>query len=218
MTETLRDPDTPPGPEHEANPRSVRIFNAASRCFSEKGFQATTIIDIADAAGVSRPLVYKYFGDKDGLIDSVLRATFADWESLSAASYLTSREPTEKTAAEALRARFEDAIEFVRERPIFGTILQQDPRIVIHGHLENLKRCRRVSTESTRMILVAGIESGEFRRDLDEEATTASLEMILFGLLERALGLRPELSLDPSLVRATLSLLIEGLRSKGSAS
>ncbi|MFK7895209.1 MAG: TetR/AcrR family transcriptional regulator [Myxococcota bacterium] len=218
MSASLRDPYSPPGPGHEANPRSVRIFDAASRCFSEKGFQATTIIDIADAAGVSRPLVYKYFGDKDGLIDSVLRTIFAEWESLNAIPHLTSGEHPERTAAEDLRAKFEDAIEFVRERPIFRTILQQDPQIVIRGHLEDLRQCRRVSTESTRMILLAGIESGEFRQDLDEQATTASVEMILFGLLERTLGLRPELSLDPSLVRATLELLLEGLRSKESAS
>jgi len=177
------------------------------------------MIDVADAAGVSRPLVYKYFGGKDGLIDSVLQSTFSDWESLNVracapddtAAGTRDPAPDGGTAAQALEIRFESAIDFVRLRPIFRSILQQDPQIILRGHLEGLRRCRAVSAESTRAILRAGLASGEFRSNLDEEAATASLEMILFGLLERALGIRPELSLEPSLMRSTIDLLLTGL-------
>lgn len=223
MAQPLNPPPPIPGAEPESNPRPARILDAANRCFSEKGFQSTTIIDVADAAGVSRPLIYKYFGDKDGLIESVLRVTFADWERLNAAlaSPATDASPSPEpssAAADALAAKIETTIDFVLQRPIFRAILQQDSQIVLRGHLEDLRRCRRVSAESTRAILRAGIASGELRGDLDEESTTASLEMILFGLLERALGLRPELALDPALVRTTLDLLLVGLRSTGRAS
>jgi len=203
------DPLGEPGPT--PNPRPARILDAASRCFSQKGFQNTTIIDVAAAAGVSRPLVYKYFGDKDRLIDSVIQSTLADWETLNA-------QPTSPTAASALEDKFDTAIDFVRHRPIFRSILQQDPQVVLRGHLEGLLRCRAVSAERTRAILRSGVASGEFRSNLDEEATIASLEMVLFGLLERALGIRPELTLEPSLERATIDLLLAGLRSESGAS
>jgi AcrR family transcriptional regulator len=213
-------------PTAHTNPRPMRILEAASRCFSERGFQSTTIGDIAGAAGVSRPVVYKYFGDKDGLIDSVLRTTFKDWEDLNEAlisppppsHHRHGGESVNAAAVDALTKKFEDAIEFTRERPIFRAILQQDPQIVLRGHLEGLRRCRAVSADATRAILRAGIARCEFRRDIDEEATTASLEMILFGLLERSLGLRPGLVLDSSLLDTTLDLLIAGLRSTGAKS
>jgi AcrR family transcriptional regulator len=201
-----------------ANERSNRILDAASLCFSQRGFQSTTIVDVAQAAGVSRPLIYKYFRDKDGLIDSVLRSTFAEWESLNAPGAVGLPGPTrpaEKSddgnASDALERRFQSALDFVRARPIFREILQQDPQIVLRGHLEGLRRCRAVSVASTRAILKSGRERGEFRADLDLDETTASVEMILFALLERTLGLRPELELDPSLLRSTLSLLQAGL-------
>jgi len=213
-------------PLASSNPRPMRILEAASRCFSEKGFQSTTIGDIAGAAGVSRPVVYKYFGDKDGLIDSVLRTTFHDWEELNAAlrsDPTPSRggdrgESGNAAAADALRKKFDAAIEFTRERPIFRAILQHDPQIVLRGHFEGLRQCRAVSAEATATILRAGIALGEFRQNIDEETTTTSLEMILFGLLERSLGLRPGLVLDSSLLDTTLELLIAGLRSNGAAS
>lgn len=227
----LEHPAAAPETGRASNLRSARILDAASRCFSQKGFQNTTIIDVADAAGVSRPLVYKYFGGKDGLIDSLLQSTFSDWKILNdhdfstdgfvadgAAADTRGAARNGGTAAHALEEKFESAIDFVRLRPIFRSILQQDPQIILRGYLEGLRGCRAVSAESTRAVLHAGVATGEFRGDLDLEATTASLEMILFGLLERALGIRPELSLEPSLTRSTIDLLLAGLLSKESRS
>lgn len=207
-------------PSTKANDRSNRILKAASLCFSQRGFQNTTIVDVASAAGVSRPLVYKYFGDKDGLIDSVLRNTFADWERLHepramggarSSAAIREQSPRDGDASEALKRRIESALDFVRTRPIFRAILQQDAQIVLRGHLESLRRCRIISAASTRALLNSGRARGEFRPELDLDETTAIVEMILFALLERALGLRPELELDPPLLRGTLSLMLAGL-------
>lgn len=45
----------------------ARIRNTALRLFAERGFAATTIRDVAAAAGVSAALVRHHFGSKDGL-------------------------------------------------------------------------------------------------------------------------------------------------------
>lgn len=45
----------------------ARIRNTALRQFAERGFAATTIRDVAAAAGVSAALVRHHFGSKDGL-------------------------------------------------------------------------------------------------------------------------------------------------------
>jgi AcrR family transcriptional regulator len=203
------------------NLRAARILDAASHCFSEKGFQGTTIIDVANAAGVSRPLIYKYFGDKDGLVDALLGVTFTEWErlNLEPTSLRDSTSPPAASgiAQRALGGKIMNAIEFVRDRPIFRSILQQDPQIIMRGHMDGLRNCRSVSAERTAAILRSGIKSGEFRDNLDEAATTHSLEMILFGLLERALGIRPDLSLDPALTRSTIDLVLAGLRANESS-
>ena len=46
----------------------LRILRAAIELFSDKGFDATTVDDVAEAAGVSRPTVFAAVGNKAQLI------------------------------------------------------------------------------------------------------------------------------------------------------
>lgn len=65
---------TPTGDEdigrREANKRATRdaIQAAADRLIAERGFEATTVREIADAAKVTERTFYRYFDGKEGLI------------------------------------------------------------------------------------------------------------------------------------------------------
>ncbi len=47
--------------------RVAQILEVACRAFGSAGYAATSVADIADIAGISKPLIYNYFGSKDGL-------------------------------------------------------------------------------------------------------------------------------------------------------
>lgn len=47
--------------------RERQLLEVAQRMFVERGYQGTAMEDIARAAGVTRPVVYKLFGNKDGI-------------------------------------------------------------------------------------------------------------------------------------------------------
>ena len=47
--------------------RETQILAVASEVFADEGFGATNIQVVADAAGISKPLIYNYFGSKEGL-------------------------------------------------------------------------------------------------------------------------------------------------------
>jgi len=49
-----------------------RICTAASTLFIRRGFGATTMQDIADALGISRPKLYYYFKDKGGILETLV--------------------------------------------------------------------------------------------------------------------------------------------------
>jgi AcrR family transcriptional regulator len=53
---------------------SAALTKAAAEVFKSKGYHNATIDDIADAAGVSRPTVYKYTQSKRALLDSMVDA------------------------------------------------------------------------------------------------------------------------------------------------
>ncbi len=47
--------------------RREQLLDVGRSLFAEKGFEATSIEEIASRAGVSKPVVYEHFGGKEGL-------------------------------------------------------------------------------------------------------------------------------------------------------
>jgi len=54
--------------------REQQILEVAGRIFGERGFAATSVAEIAAEAGISKPLIYHYFGSKEGLFERCLAA------------------------------------------------------------------------------------------------------------------------------------------------
>lgn len=59
----------------EANDISARerLMHAAAELFSQKGYAATTVREIVAAAGVSKPVLYYYFKNKEGIYHEIVR-------------------------------------------------------------------------------------------------------------------------------------------------
>lgn len=56
-----------PGRRLSAPERREQLFGVALRLFAERGYRATTMDDVAEAAGVTKPLVYQHFSSKRAL-------------------------------------------------------------------------------------------------------------------------------------------------------
>lgn len=57
------------------NPEGTKlaVLDAAERLFAARGFAGTSMRDIADASGISQPLIQHHFGHKDHLYAAVLK-------------------------------------------------------------------------------------------------------------------------------------------------
>ena len=53
--------------------REEQILEAASSAFGTRGYPSVNVVDIAARAGISKPLIYGYFGSKDGLYAATCR-------------------------------------------------------------------------------------------------------------------------------------------------
>jgi AcrR family transcriptional regulator len=102
-------------PAPRTAPPSVRrrqILDAAKRRFGRIGFHSTRIGDIADEAGVSVGLIYKYFEGKEALIEAIVQDDIElQLETLSAALRAGGRSLDEaiEYGLEALHALLADA-------------------------------------------------------------------------------------------------------------
>ena len=59
-----------PATQRQADEKQRVIQEAAIDRFSENGFAGTSMADIADAAGMSRPALYQYFRNKEDIFAS----------------------------------------------------------------------------------------------------------------------------------------------------
>ena len=58
----------PPGRTEQGEATREALYQAAIRGFDERGYDATTLRDIAEAAGVSPGLLYRYFPSKQAVV------------------------------------------------------------------------------------------------------------------------------------------------------
>lgn len=78
--------------------RERQMMAVAEETFAERGYLATSVDDIAERCGVSKPMIYEYFGSKEGLLVACIRAA-----RLELARATTEAVVGARTAEEALR-------------------------------------------------------------------------------------------------------------------
>ncbi|MEO3786388.1 TetR/AcrR family transcriptional regulator [Actinocorallia sp. B10E7] len=52
--------------------RESQMLEVAEEVFAEQGYRATSMEEIAERCGVSKPMLYEHFGSKDGLLLAIL--------------------------------------------------------------------------------------------------------------------------------------------------
>jgi AcrR family transcriptional regulator len=114
-------------PLREVARNAVRdeVMRAAWLLFAEQGFEATTVEQIAQAAGMSRRTFFRYFAGKDELIlDKLLEAGDRLADALRA-------RPADESAWAALRGAFDSVVAGQEQNPEaarrLGQLLRDEP-------------------------------------------------------------------------------------------
>lgn len=78
------------------------ILEQALTLFSERGYDAVGVQEICDAAGITKPTLYHYFGSKRGLLEAILDCSFTKLKTrlAAAADYQGDMPLTLQTVAE----------------------------------------------------------------------------------------------------------------------
>jgi AcrR family transcriptional regulator len=102
-------------------PRAVReqlILDVAGQVFARGGFHSGSMDEIASRAGVSKPMLYAYFGSKEGLY-----LAYIDRTGRELLDRLLGAAGTIKAPIERLRARIVEFLAFVEEHRDGWTVL-----------------------------------------------------------------------------------------------
>lgn len=81
---------------NDATDRRSRILTAAQGVFSEKGFRAAEVQDIAERAGVSKATIYKVFKSKDEILVVIVEENFRQLRGIVLANLVGPGQPLER--------------------------------------------------------------------------------------------------------------------------
>lgn len=130
-------------PPHE---RRALIEDAAARLFSEHGYAGTRIADVAGAAGVTKPMLYRHFASKKELHLALL----ARHRDALAGHALAQYVPGDRPLAERLPAMLDAWFAYVEEHPYAWRMLFRDTTgdsdiQAFHRELQGMQRAADVA-------------------------------------------------------------------------
>ena len=184
-----------PAPRHPLQQRvAAAILDGAARIFALQGEQAS-MNDVAAAAGVARATVYRYFPNREALLDALAAAAVGAVETRLTSARVDEVAPEEGIArvVRALVGLGDSFVLLARERP------RSDP-----------ERLERVLTQPLRRLFERAQSDGEIRDDI----TSARLTDALIGLVVGVLTSTPSLGVDDMTATIT-ALFLDGARARG---
>ena len=106
----------------------TRIVKVAARLLRDEGPSAVTTRGVAQAAGVQAPAIYRFFGDKDGLLEAVAEHVMSSFVAAKALTVAAAAEE-DLDPVEELGDGWHRQVEFGLENPALFALLS-DPRRV----------------------------------------------------------------------------------------
>lgn len=188
----------------EPNARE-RLLETAINMFADKGYAGTSVREIVEEAGVSKPVLYYYFQSKEGLFLAIL-------------------EMAENLQTELLARVLEsdgnilERLLLLYRRIYAGIDQNRDLYKMIYGLIYgppqgapdyDLTRFHRHMFEAVHQIYNAGIDSGEVKKNAADEASYLVLSLLDFCL--HMDQVQPQFS-DPQRPERLLRLAFQGIK------
>jgi AcrR family transcriptional regulator len=194
-----------PRPSRSQDTRQA-IHAAATTLFAEKGYAGTSIREICARAGITKPALYYYFGNKEQLYQELILDAFNEYR-----KKLLSASRQGRTAREKIVNLLEAMFTFTLQRPelirlAFRMLLTPEKTSPQIDYVELGQFDQRLMRELIR----EGIKNGELKGNPQEIAEAlsgiATLHILDFLVSQKAV-------LDRARARRQVDLLFNGCKS-----
>ncbi|MEB3021650.1 TetR family transcriptional regulator KstR2 [[Mycobacterium] crassicus] len=143
--------------------RRDELLNLAAAMIAERGLRATTVRDIADAAGILSGSLYHHFSSKEEMVDEVLR-DFLDWLFARYQQIID----TDANPLDRLKGLFLASFDAIEHRHAQVVIYQDEAkRLSAQERFSYVDERNRQQRKMWVDVLKQGVEEGYFRPDLD---------------------------------------------------
>jgi len=155
-----------------------KLMKAALTLFTQRGYSATTVRELVEAAGATKPVLYYYFGSKEGLFLELMRTHFGRLEAV-----IDVFRKGEGSIRERLTAMLEKGFVYIRQDRDFIRLMHavyygppgEAPYFDFDAYHERYH-------DLVAQFMEEGIERGEFR-----SGNAGDMAWIILGTMEIAI-------------------------------
>src|SRR5215467_11405403 len=145
-------------------PVRQNIIGAARALFAEKGYSDTTVDEIVLKANTTKPMLYYYFGNKEGLFAAVLEHIYAGMREIE-----NSLRMIDLPAVDAIRKVVQVTFDYHAHHPEWVRLIS----IANIHHAKHIRASKTIAAKNVpiveimRGLLRRGTQEGVFRSDID---------------------------------------------------
>jgi AcrR family transcriptional regulator len=148
------------------SPGHTALLTAASAEFAERGFDGTSIRDIAARAGVSLSALYHYYPGKQALLAAILDEGMDDYLDRCQSALAN----TTPAPADRLTALVSATVRYRAERSVASLILINEARALTAQDRTAYRERQREATALFATVIEEGVAAGAFRTPYPEDA------------------------------------------------
>lgn len=147
-------------------------MESAERLFSEKGFNGTSVRDIAEVADVNLAMISYYFGSKEKLLEALF-AHRAQNLRVQLQSLVNNKEMPSMDKVYHLIDYYLDRFQ---KNQCFHRIMAREQVVHTSGHVSDLiLNLKRTNLELVKLLIQEGQRRGQFKKNIDITLVMSSL-------------------------------------------
>jgi AcrR family transcriptional regulator len=156
----------------EYSEKQVQIMETAEMLFAEKGFNGTSVRDIAEKANVNLAMISYYFGSKDKLLEALFSYR-GEHLKLKIENIILDKE---STVTEKINTLIDHYIDKIMQQQCFSRIMARE-QVLNHTGItaQLIFQMKKRNQELISKLIHEGQRKGEFKKNIDIPLMMATL-------------------------------------------
>jgi AcrR family transcriptional regulator len=185
------------------------IFMVAARLFAEKGYHAVSMREISELSSISKPMIYYYFGSKEGIYKALL-STGMEHSRNSIMEIIKTDLSTKEKLVKIVNKRFQDCLDYPEFSKFYISLFISSDNFPF---LDEFKADAQKQEQAVKQVIETGISRGEFRADLDAQLALEIMGgAMMHYIWHHFIGLEPKVS--RALAEKIVDLILVGMNKR----
>jgi TetR/AcrR family transcriptional regulator len=188
------------------NDTRMKIFKAAAHLFAEKGYNGVSMREISEMTGISKPMIYYYFKNKEGIYTSLMEVSL-HYNTEKFRQLIQKNISAKQKIIELIKIRFQQVLEYPELAKFFMILMTGTEKLpFLQFLMDEATERRKLLVDLIR----EGVNSGEFGTTVQSELATEIFVGTMVHFMIKQLNTQ-EIFLTDQLAEEIVEILFKGL-------